>query len=122
MEIGKRRPVTGDLMIELSQKAAKEINRLKVDEEVTDDSCLRIRVETGGCSGFNYKLDFEPSEDGDRDKVFESHGAKIIVDSKSLLYLIGMTLDYEGGLNGKGFIFSNPNAKDKCSCGTSFSV
>ena len=109
-------------MIQLSEKAAKQINRLKTEEEVTDDTCLRIRVETGGCSGFNYKLDFEESDNKDNDKVFESYGARVIVDSKSLLYLIGMTLDFEGGLNGKGFIFSNPNAKDKCGCGTSFSV
>jgi iron-sulfur cluster assembly protein len=80
-----------------------------------------VKVKKGGCSGFSYKMEFD-TQLADKDKAFESHGAKLVVDNESLLYLIGMTLDYEGGLNGKGFIFQNPNAAKTCGCGSSFGV
>lgn len=108
-------------MIQITEKAAKKIEVLKSEDGLAEDSFLRVSVEKGGCSGFNYKLDFDSSSQ-DSDKVFDAHGTKVIVDSKSLLYLMGMTLDYEGGLNGQGFVFNNPNATKKCSCGTSFAV
>ena len=110
-------------MINLSDKASKKINQLLDEDGLPVDSYLRIFIKKGGCSGLNYKMDFEaPGSEKENDKVFESDGAKVIVDSGSLLYLLGMTLDYEGGLNGQGFVFENPNAKKKCSCGTSFAV
>ncbi len=84
-------------------------------------SFLRIAIKEGGCSGFSYKLDFDPHK-GEQDRLLESKGVKIVVDSKSLLYLMGMVLDFDGGLNGKGFTFSNPNAKKSCGCGFSFGV
>ena len=80
-----------------------------------------MNVKRGGCSGFSYKLDFD-SDIKDSDKSFEDNGTKLVTDSESLLYLLGMTLDYEGGLNGQGFVFSNPNASKTCGCGASFSV
>lgn len=108
-------------MINISPSAAEHILWLKNKESISDGKALRISIKEGGCSGFSYKLDFDENKTH-ADKTFESKGVPIIIERKSLLYIIGMTLDYEGGLNGKGFIFSNPNAKDTCGCGTSFGV
>lgn len=69
----------------------------------------------------SYKLDFDDRVGSD-DKVFEQHGTRVVIDKKSFLYVVGMTLDFEGGLNGKGFVFSNPNASKTCGCGSSFGV
>jgi len=108
-------------MIHVSENAAKRIHALKSEDGATPDSFLRVFVKRGGCSGFSYKMEFD-SQIKENDKIFEGNGAKVVVDGQSLLYLIGMVLDYEGGLNGKGFIFSNPNATKTCGCGSSFGV
>ena len=108
-------------MIQVSESAAKKITALKQEDGATPDAFLRVFVKRGGCSGFSYKMEFD-NQIKDADKVFESNGAKVVVDGQSLLYLAGMVLDYEGGLNGKGFIFSNPNATKTCGCGSSFGV
>ena len=107
-------------MIQISESAAKKISALKLEEN-KPDAVLRVQVKRGGRSGFSYKMDFADAP-ADSDKVFESFGEKVAIDTQSYLYLIGMTLDYEGGLNGKGFIFSNPNATKTCGCGSSFGV
>lgn len=108
-------------MIQVSDNAAKRIQNLIQEEGADPSALLRVFVKRGGCSGFSYKMEFD-KEIKPQDKVFESNGAKVVVDSQSLLYLLGMTLDYEGGLNGQGFVFSNPNAKKTCGCGSSFGV
>ncbi len=108
-------------MIQVSQTAATQLKNLKTNEGRAADHFLRVEVKKGGCSGLSYKMDFD-SAMKDGDKVFESNGEKIVVDAQSFLYLIGMTLDYECGLNGKGFIFQNPNAAKNCGCGSSFNV
>lgn len=108
-------------MISLSEKAAQKIRSLKGEEGKSGESFLRVEVKKGGCSGLSYKMDFD-SNLRPGDKSFEQHGEKLVVDRDSFMYLIGMTLDFEGGLNGKGFIFSNPNAAKSCGCGTSFAV
>lgn len=108
-------------MIKVSDSAAKKITELIAEEKSADKNLLRIKVKRGGCSGFSYKLDFD-STIAEKDKVFEDKGVKLLIDSQSLLYIIGMTLDYEGGLNGSGFVFSNPNATKTCGCGSSFAV
>ena len=82
---------------------------------------VRVGVKSGGCSGLSYDLKFDRKKI-ESDKVFEDNGVKIIVDTKSFLYLIGTTLDYSGGLNGSGFVFNNPNANRTCGCGESFSL
>ena len=108
-------------MIQISENASKKISMLKAEDNKPADSFLRVEVKKGGCSGLSYKMDFDNSlRDGD--KSFEAHGEKIVVDGQSFLYLIGMTLDYSGGLNGKGFVFNNPNATKNCGCGSSFNV
>ncbi len=103
------------------ESASKKIASLKTEENKPDDAFLRVSVKRGGCSGYSYKMDFDHTLK-DNDKVFESGGQRVVVDSQSLLYLIGMQLDYEGGLNGKGFVFSDPNATKTCGCGSSFGV
>ena len=108
-------------MISITEKAANKINALKTEDNFDDSHILRIKVKQGGCSGLYYKLDFD-KEISDKDKTFESNGAKVVIDSQSLLYILGMTLDYDGGLNGAGFTFTNPNATKTCGCGSSFSV
>jgi iron-sulfur cluster assembly protein len=109
-------------MITISETAAQQIQRLKSeDSKSAPDSFLRVKITPGGCSGMSYKLDFDQTVQPS-DKVFEEHGTKVVVDTKSFLYVAGMTLDFEGGLNGKGFIFSNPNASKTCGCGSSFGV
>ena len=82
---------------------------------------IRVGVKSGGCSGLEYVLKFD-NEKTDADQVFEDNGIKIVVDKKSFLYLVGTTLDFSGGLNGKGFVFNNPNAARTCGCGESFSL
>ena len=108
-------------MIQISETAAKKLSNLKSDEGKPSEAFLRVEVKKGGCSGLSYKMDFDTvARDGD--KTFESNGQKITVDPQSLLYLLGLTLDYSGGLNGKGFVFDNPNATKNCGCGSSFNV
>jgi iron-sulfur cluster assembly protein len=82
---------------------------------------VRVGVKSGGCSGLSYDLSFDNSK-SDQDRLFEDNQVKILVDKKSLLYLLGTTLEYSGGLNGKGFVFNNPNAERTCGCGESFSL
>lgn len=109
-------------MINVTESALKQIASIKTSENRSEGDFLRVNVKRGGCSGFSYKLDFD-SEIGEKDKTFEpQNGLKIAIDPQSLLYIMGMTLDYEGGLNGQGFIFSNPNATKTCGCGSSFAV
>ena len=108
-------------MITVSENAKlKAINLMREDNK-PEDSFIRVGVEGGGCSGLSYKLEFDNTiKEGDQ--VFEDKGMKIVVDKKSFLYLIGTELDYSGGLNGKGFVFNNPNASRTCGCGESFAV
>ena len=94
---------------------------MQEDGKSVDSSYVRVGVKSGGCSGLSYDMDFvETAEDGE--KLFQENGIKILVEKKSLLYLIGTTLEYSGGLNGKGFSFNNPNASKTCGCGESFSL
>jgi len=108
-------------MIQISENAARKLALLKQEEGHPESAALRVEVKKGGCSGLSYKMDFS-ADKRDGDQTFESNGQKIVVDGQSLLYLIGMTLEYSGGLNGKGFVFDNPNATKNCGCGSSFNV
>jgi len=109
-------------MIKVSDEARKEVTELMRNEGFSPEKdYLRVGVKSGGCSGLEYFLKFD-SEKTDSDHVFEDNGIKITVDKKSFLYLIGTTLEYSSGLNGKGFVFSNPNATRTCGCGQSFAV
>lgn len=109
-------------MIKVSETARQKVVSLMA-EEGFDASIdfVRVGVKSGGCSGLSYELKFDRAVD-DTDKVFEDNTVRIIVDKKSFLYLVGTTLEYSGGLNGKGFVFNNPNAQRTCGCGESFSL
>jgi iron-sulfur cluster assembly protein len=108
-------------MITVSPNAKDYIDKLMTDHQAPPNSFVRVGVKSGGCSGLEYKLDFDTVEK-EGDQVFEDKGIRVVVDMKSLLYLYGTELDYSGGLNGKGLTFNNPNASRTCSCGESFAV
>ena len=109
-------------MIKVSESASKRVAMLMQDDGFNPKSdYVRVGVKSGGCSGLEYVLNFDKNIT-DTDKVFEDNGIKIAVEKKSFLYLAGTILEYEGGLNGKGFVFNNPNAQRTCGCGESFSL
>lgn len=110
-----------DENIHLTEKAAEQIRKLMADNGIPAEHGLRVGVKGGGCSGFSYVLGFD-NEPKATDRTFDQHGIRVFVDPKSLFYLSGTQLDFEDGLNGKGFVFNNPNAKRTCGCGSSFSA
>ena len=108
-------------MITITEKAKERITMLRDEEGHSEESQIRVSVKGGGCSGLMYDLEFDDKQE-ENDQVFEDKGVKIFVDKKSILYLVGTTLDFSDGLNGKGFQFVNPNASRTCGCGESFSI
>ncbi len=108
-------------MITVTEKAKEKIAELRNTDGYDPNFNLRVSVKGGGCSGLMYDLSFD-NETKQTDQVIEDNGLKIYVDKKSVLYLIGTTLDFSDGLNGKGFQFVNPNASRTCGCGESFAV
>jgi len=108
-------------MIHISQKAVERIVAIRAQEGKNDQDHIRVGVKGGGCSGLMYDLEFD-AQIKDGDQVIEDQGVKLLIDKKSLLYLVGTTLDFSDGLNGKGFQFINPNATRTCGCGESFAV
>ncbi len=110
------------LSIEVTEKAVANVKRF-MEGENKPSAIVRVGVRGGGCSGLSYVLQFEDEATiGMMDQVIEKDGVRIVVDKKSMLYLAGTTLDYEDGLSGKGFTFKNPNARQACGCGESFSL
>lgn len=107
-------------MVTVSETAAKKLNSL-IEESGFTTPYVRVAVKGGGCSGLSYDLSFD-TEQLPVDTLAEDKGVKILIDNKSLLYLIGTELNFSGGLNGKGFEFTNPNASRTCGCGESFSL
>lgn len=107
-------------MIKVTDTAKQQALHL-MEAEGKSGYFIRVGVEGGGCSGLMYQLNFD-NEMTEGDSSFEDNGIKVVVDKKSYLYLIGTTLDFSGGLNGKGFVFNNPNADRTCGCGESFSI
>ena len=110
-----------DLVVKISEKAAEKIKYFAEKEGMKDNVGLRVAVKGGGCSGLTYDLAITDQEK-ESDKIVEQYGVKVMVDKKSYIYLVGTELDFSDGLNGKGFVFENPNAKKACGCGTSFAV
>jgi iron-sulfur cluster assembly protein len=107
--------------IALTEKAAAQIGRIKSENNIPEDHGLRLSVKGGGCSGFSYVLGFD-ERPRESDTVLETHGIRVYIDPKSLFYLSGTVLDFSDGLNGKGFVFNNPQATKTCGCGSSFGV
>ncbi len=106
--------------VSFTEGAIQELKKIYKDQSLTEDHGLRVGVEGGGCSGMNYILGFDLKKEGDQE--FEVEGIRVFLNKAHGLYLIGMEVDFQDGLNARGFTFSNPNAKDTCGCGTSFSV
>lgn len=108
-------------MIQMSESAYNQLKTVRKNEGRDETYFLRVEVKRGGCSGMSYKMDFDNTP-RENDKEFPHGDEKIVVDTESLLYLLGLELDYQGGLNGKGFVFNNPSASKTCGCGASFNV
>lgn len=104
----------------VTEKAAKRLKAV-MSSEGKDNHFVRMSVDSGGCSGMNYKMDFEDNQ-GDYDKIFEINGLKVVCDLKSWLYLKNITIDYSDDMLNGGFKIENPNAERTCGCGTSFSA
>jgi iron-sulfur cluster assembly protein len=107
--------------ISITEKAIKQIQKIKEENEIPAEYALRIGVKGGGCSGLTYDMGFD-GEQKETDTVIDLNSVKLFVDGKSLFYLTGTELDFSDGLNGKGFVFNNPNATKSCGCGESFGV
>lgn len=106
--------------VTFTEAAIVELKRLMTTENTSPENALRVGVKGGGCAGMTYVLAFDkPTE---KDKHYSIEGIPVIMDKSHGLYLLGMQVDFEQGLNSRGFVFANPNAKNTCGCGTSFSV
>lgn len=108
-----------EINVKLSASAAKQINAIMAKQGI--ERFMRVAVEGGGCSGFQYKFDFDDAPNSD-DVVLERDGAKVLIDEMSLEFLAGSEIDYAHELIGSAFKIHNPNAVAACGCGTSFSV
>ena len=104
----------------LTDGAVKQLNRIMVEQNVPEDHGLRVGVKGGGCSGFSYILGFDVQKEND--EVYEINGMKVLMQKAHAIYLLGIEIDWLEGLQNRGFTFNNPNAKDTCGCGTSFSA
>lgn len=109
-----------DTIVELTEKAIQQIEQIAKTENPDGTKGLRLAVVGGGCSGLSYKIEF--SEPKEKDNVLHFGSVRVIIDPKSVIYLKGIVLDFKDGLNGKGFVFDNPSAKNTCGCGESFSL
>jgi len=105
----------------ITEKARIQIKTIRLENNIPEENALRVGVKGGGCSGFTYVLGFD-SEKKPNDKVFQIDDITVYIDPKSLFFLSGTELDFSDGLNGKGFVFNNPNANKTCGCGSSFGV
>ncbi len=111
----------GTLTINVTPNAAKKLRFFAQKEGLEEEFGVRVGVKGGGCSGLMYTLSIEQAA-GENDKIVDDNGVKVFIDKKAYIFLAGTELDFSDGLNGKGFVFQNPNAKKACGCGNSFSV
>lgn len=109
------------MAIELTERASREVKTIIEQQKLPADSCLRVGIKGGGCSGFSYLLDLV-DKPADGDEQMDSFGVKLVCDAKSYLYLNGTTIDFRDEVMGRGFVFSNPNATSTCGCGNSFTA
>ncbi len=108
--------------VALTERAAQEVKRIIEEEGLPANTCLRVGAKGGGCSGFSYVLDFDKQGATEFDVAYESHGVTVLIDKKSEFVMAGTTVDFNGELLNRGFVFQNPTATGSCGCGTSFSV
>jgi iron-sulfur cluster assembly accessory protein len=109
------------MVINITEKAAVEVSKV-IEDQNLENPILRVAIEGGGCSGFQYSLKFDEDFDVEKDIIVEQHGIKVVVDKKSNLFMNGTTIDFRDGLDKRGFVFDNPNAAKSCGCGSSFGV
>jgi iron-sulfur cluster assembly protein len=109
------------MSVTLTEKAAGEVKKIMTDQNLPDGTVLRVGVKGGGCSGFSYSLEFDPST-SERDRVVDTYGVRLAVEKKFDPYLEGTVVDYYDGLDKRGFVFNNPNVVKTCGCGSSFQV
>ena len=107
--------------VSLSEKAAIEVKKIITEQNLPEETVLRVGVQGGGCSGFSYSLNFD-SATSERDRILEVHGVRLAVDKKFDPYLDGTVVDFYDGLEKRGFVFNNPNVTKSCGCGSSFQV
>lgn len=108
-------------MLFVAESAKEKIREIRKKENYDEGYFIRVSVTSGGCSGLSYNMEFD-NKSQPNDQIFEDNGEKVVTDLKSFLYLCNTTLEFSGGLDGKGFYFDNPNASRTCACGESFSV
>lgn len=108
-------------IVAITPRAAQEIVKIKAENNIPETNALRLGVKGGGCSGMTYVLAFD-EKPRTGDEIYQIEGLTVYVDPKSMFYLSGTTLDFSDGLNGRGFVFNNPNATKTCGCGNSFGV
>jgi iron-sulfur cluster assembly protein len=106
--------------VQLTNTTVRELNRIREEQKIPNNYGLRIGVKGGGCSGFSYVIGFDETKEGD--DTFEVNGLTVLMQKAHAIYLLGMEIDWVEGLNNRGFSFNNPNAKETCGCGTSFSA
>lgn len=109
-----------DSPLTLTDGAIKQLKRIMESEQVAEENGLRVGVKGGGCAGFSYILGFDAKQEGDEEYLI--NGIKVFMNKAHAIYLLGMEVDFQDGLNNRGFTFNNPNASDTCGCGTSFSA
>ncbi len=112
--------ITAAIPVQLSENAVNEVKRLMSEPGFDENQYLRVGVKGGGCSGMSYVLGFDKKEEDD--EVYDIAGVPVIVKKAHGIYLFGMQVDYQSGLNARGFVFNNPNASSTCGCGSSFAV
>ena len=110
------------MSVKITENAASEIKKVIFDQQMPDTVALRVGVKGGGCSGFEYQLEFDNKVNEEADLLMEMHGVRVAVDKKSALFLDGTEIDFHQGLDKRGFVFNNPNATKSCGCGSSFSA
>jgi iron-sulfur cluster assembly protein len=106
--------------ISLTPRALAEVRTILNEKNVPSEYGLRVGVQGGGCSGLSYLLGFDKPKD--QDETFDIEGVTLIMDKKHAMYVLGMEVDFQDGLNARGFVFNNPQAKSTCGCGSSFSA
>ena len=109
-----------DQPIVITESAIKQLTRIKDEQNIPNDHGLRVGVKGGGCSGFSYVIGFDLKKD--KDEAFDIGGLTVYMEKSHSIYLLGIEIDWHDGLDNRGFVFSNPNAKETCGCGTSFSA
>ena len=120
-ETGPTLATLPEVMVDFTDKGAEKVQEFLAAQSGADETAgLRVSVRGGGCSGFQYALAFDQERDGDT--IFESHGMRVLVDTASLPYVDGSSVDYVEGLQGAGFQVNNPNVIAACGCGSSFRV